>query len=283
MLFGVNTWVWTSPLTTEAFDWLAPHIAEQGFDLIEIPLESIGELDIDHAAERVRTLGLAVSVCAVIGPDRDLIHPDPTVRRHGMAYVRRCIEAAHVLGATNVIGPFYSGVGRLWRSTREERERDLDVLTGELRTLAGYAVEHGTVLCIEPLNRFETSFLNTAEQAIELVDRVDHPACGLMLDTFHVNIEERSAGDAIRAAGQRLRHVHASENDRGAPGSGHLPWQEIAEACHAIGFDGPVVIESFASEVQAIARAAAIWRPVAPSPDALAERGLAFLRSAMTW
>ncbi|MCS7040952.1 MAG: sugar phosphate isomerase/epimerase, partial [Caldilineales bacterium] len=98
------------------------------------------------------------------------------------------------------------------------------------------------------------------------------------LDTFHMNIEEKSLGEAIRAAGPRLKHFHACENDRGAPGSGHVPWNDVAEALRAIGYEGPVVIESFTAKVKSIARAAAIWRALAPTQDDLARDGLAFLR-----
>jgi D-psicose/D-tagatose/L-ribulose 3-epimerase len=154
----------------------------------------------------------------------------------------------------------------------------MDLLVPQLRSLAQMAGDAGVTLCIEPLNRFETSFINLAAQAVELVDRVDHPACQMMLDTFHMNIEERSLGDAIRLAGDRLRHFHACENDRGAPGTGHLPWQDVAQGLADIGYAGPVVIETFTSKVTSIARAAAIWRPLATSQDALAREGLAFLR-----
>jgi D-psicose/D-tagatose/L-ribulose 3-epimerase len=151
-----------------------------------------------------------------------------------------------------------------------------------MRTLAQYAAAHDVVMGIEPLNRFETSFINTHEQVIELVDRVSHPACKVMLDTFHMNIEEKSLGDAIRATGQRLCHLHACENDRGAPGSGHIAWPEVAQALQDIGYDGPVVIESFTAAVQSIAKAAAIWRKLAPTQDALAAEGLAFLRGLLS-
>jgi D-psicose/D-tagatose/L-ribulose 3-epimerase len=160
----------------------------------------------------------------------------------------------------------------------DERERDMELLVRQLRELAAYAGEHGVTLCIEPLNRFETSFLNLAAQGVELIDRVGHPACQLMLDTFHKNIEERSLGDAIRAVGPRLRHLHSCENDRGTPGSGHVPWNEVSAALHDIGYDGPVVIESFTDKVKSIARAAAIWRPLADTQDALAQDGLKHLR-----
>jgi D-psicose/D-tagatose/L-ribulose 3-epimerase len=278
MRFGVNTWVWTSPLTTAELEKLAPRVAEMGFDWIEAPLESIGDLDHKRGADIVRRHGLGVSACAAMGPDRDLIHPDEAIRKNGMAYLRQAIEATHALGGTNLVGPLYAAVGRTWQQTPAERARDLDVLVKNLGELARYAGGYGVILCVEPLNRFETSFINLAEQAIEVVDRVDHPNCQVMLDTFHMNIEEKSLGNAIRAAGKRLRHVHACENDRGAPGSGNVTWNEVAQALKDIKYDGPVVIESFTSKVKSIARAAAIWRSLAPTQDDLARNGLKFLK-----
>ena len=278
MRFGVNTWVWTSPLTTAELEKLAPHVAEMGFDWIEAPLESIGDLDHKRGADIVRRHGLGVSACAAMGPDRDLIHPDEAIRKNGMAYLRQAIGATHALGGANLVGPLYAAVGRTWQQTPAARARDLDVLVKNLGELARYAGDYGVSLCVEPLNRFETSFINLAEQAIEVVDRVDHPNCQVMLDTFHMNIEEKSLGNAIRAAGKRLRHVHACENDRGAPGSGNVTWNEVAQALKDIKYDGPVVIESFTSKVKSIARAAAIWRSLAPTQDDLARDGLKFLK-----
>jgi D-psicose/D-tagatose/L-ribulose 3-epimerase len=282
MKFGVNTWVWVSPLTTDELEKIAPNIAGMGFDLLEVPLESIADMDHACGAAILRDNGLSVSACAAMGPDRDLIHPDQAIRDNGMAYVRQAIDATRTLGATNLVGPLYSAVGRTWQSTQDERNRDTDLLVSQLRSLAEYAGDRGVILCLEPLNRFETSFINLADQAIDVIDRVDHPACQIMLDTFHMNIEECSLGDAIRRTGKRLAHLHACENDRGAPGSGHVPWDDVAKALKDIGYDGPVVIESFTSSVKTIARAAAIWRSLAPSQDALARDGQAFLRKLLS-
>jgi D-psicose/D-tagatose/L-ribulose 3-epimerase len=278
MQFGANTWIWFSPITIEDLTVIVPRMVAAGFDLVELPLESVDGFDYVEAAAIIKDHGLGVSVCAVIGPDRDLIHPDEAIRQNGLAYVRHSIEATQTLGAANLVGPFYSAVGRTWQATPDERARDLDLLVRQLGALASYAADHGVTLCLEPLNRFETSFINLAAQAIEVIDRVDHPACQIMLDTFHMNIEETSLGDAIRAVGPRLRHVHTCENDRGAPGTGHMPWSEIAGALHDIDYAGPVVIESFAAKVESIARAAAIWRPLAPTQDAIAFAGVAFLK-----
>lgn len=278
MKFGINGWVWTSPVNTAEVERLVPHVKKLGFDWFEIPLETIGDVDCPRAAAILRDHGVGVSTCAAMGPDRDLIHPDAAIRENGMNYIKQSVDAAHALGATNLVGPIYSAVGRTWQQTPGERAHDLDVLVPTLKTLAAYAHERGVVLCLEPLNRFETSFINVADQVIEVVDRVGHPGCQVMLDTFHMNIEEKDLGAAIRKAGKRLAHLHACENDRGAPGSGHVPWNSVAAALKEIHYDGPVVIESFTPKVKSIARAAAIWREFEPSPDALAERGGKFLR-----
>ena len=278
MKFGINTWVWTSPLTNEKLKELAPRVAGFGFDWIEVPIEGLDDLDFAEAAATIAGAGLKVSACAAMGPDRDLIHPEAGIRENGMNYLRACIDACKTLGATNLVGPLYSAVGRTWQQTPDDRAKDLDVLVENLCVLATYAGDRGVVLCVEPLNRFETSFINLATQVVEVVDRVNHPACQIMLDTFHMNIEEKSLGDAIRTAGPRLKQVHTCENDRGTPGSGNVTWGEVAKALKDINYDGPVVIESFTPEVKSIARAAAIWRPLASSSDALAEDGLRFLK-----
>ncbi len=278
MRFGVNAWVWTSPLTTAELETLAPHVAQMGFDWIEVPLESLNDLDFRRGAAIIKEHGLGVSCCAAMGPDRDLIHPDPAIRANGMAYIRGAIEATAALGATHLVGPIYSAVGRTWQMTEAERARDTALLVENLSRLAEHAQQYGVVLCIEPLNRFETSFINLATQAVEVVDQVNSPHCQVMLDTFHMNIEEKSLGEAIRTVGPRLKHFHACENDRGAPGSGHVPWDDVAAALQAIGYDGPIVIESFTAKVKSIARAAAIWRALAPTQDDLAREGLTFLR-----
>ena len=282
MQFGVNAWVWVSPLTTEELKQLAPKVADMGFDSIQVPIEGISDLDYETGAAIIRDNGLEVSVCAAMGPDRDLIHEDESIQENGVKYIRHCIDAAAILGGSHVVGPIYSAVGRVWQQTPDERARDIDTLVERLKQLADYAEDKGAVLGIEPLNRFETSLINIVPQAIEVIDRVDSPGCKIMLDSFHMNIEEKSLGDAIRQTGDRLVHFHACENDRGAPGSGNVTWDEIAQALRDINYDGPVVIESFTNKVKTIARAAAIWRAFEPSQDDLARNGLAFLKDLLS-
>jgi D-psicose/D-tagatose/L-ribulose 3-epimerase len=276
MQLGISTWVWTSPATTDVLETLLPHIASLGFDVIELPIETVGQFDVARAGELARAHGLDVSVCAVIGPGRDLLLAGEA--DEGVRYLRSCIDVAQALGSPTVAGPFYSAVGRCWRSTAEERARDVEQVARTLRAVGEYAADRGVTLGVETLNRFETSFLNTTAQAIELIERVDHPSVGLALDVFHLGIEEKHVGDALRAAGRRLVHLQVAENDRGTPGTGSLPWRDVAKALHEIEYTGRVVIETFSDRVEAIARAAAIWRPLAPDSDTLAREGLAFLR-----
>jgi len=276
MQLGVSTWVWTSPATTDVLETLLPHIASLGFDVIELPIETVGQFDVARVGDLARAHRLEISICAVIGPGRDLLVAGEA--DEGVRYLRSCIDVAQTLDSPTVAGPFYSAVGRCWRSTADERARDVARVAATLRGLGEYAADRGVMLGVETLNRFETSFLNTTAQALELIDRVDHPSVGLALDVFHLGIEEKHVGDALRAAGDRLVHLQVAENDRGTPGTGSLPWQDIAKALREVGYTGRVVIETFSDRVEAIARAAAIWRPLAPDSDTLAREGLAFLR-----
>jgi D-psicose/D-tagatose/L-ribulose 3-epimerase len=186
-----------------------------------------------------------------------------------------------MLHATALVGPLYAAVGRQWQATPDQRKRDLERCAKNLKQVAKYAEDKGITLAMEPLNRFETSFINLTEQALELVRMIDSPRVKLMMDTFHANIEEKSLGKAIEAAGSLLVHMHANENDRGTPGTGHVAWTEIAAALKKVKFSGALVIESFSTEVKEIARAAAVWRPLAATPDILAKDGLAFLKKLM--
>ena len=279
--FGANTWIWVSPATDERLAELAPQVAVMGFDLIELPVETPGDWDPDRTAELLGGLGLGATVCVAMGPDRDLVSADRATVASTQAYLRACIDAEATLGGSVVAGPIYAPVGRTGHLDAGERATLVDRLVESLRPLADYAGERGVRLAVEPLNRFETSLLNTAAQVMEVVERVDSPACGVLLDTFHMNVEEKRLDAAIREVGARLVHLHACGTDRGTPGEDHIDWPAIAAALTDIGYGGAVVIESFTGENRTIATAASIWRPLATSQDAIAADGLAFLRGAL--
>ncbi len=279
MQVGINLWVWGAPITTEYIQETVPQAAGMGFDGVEIPLVEPTELDHDRTARLLEDHGLDATAVVAMSADRDLLHDDPTVRENGRQYLRDCIDAAAAVGASRLGGPLYAAVGRTWRMTDAERAAAVEQVVEELAELSAHAAEREVTLCVEPLNRFETSFLNTVEQGIEVVDRVDNPHCQLLLDTFHMNIEEKSLPVAIQAAGDRIGYVHACGNDRGAPGNGHIDWDGVARALADVGYDDTAVIESFTPAVDSIAEAAAVWRPLEPSQDDLARDGLANLRA----
>jgi D-psicose/D-tagatose/L-ribulose 3-epimerase len=273
---GVNAWVWVSPPTDESITAIAPRVKAMGFDVLELGLENPGDWDPARMAEVFAANDLGATVCAAMGPGRDLTDPDTVASTQD--YLRACIDAVVALGGNVVAGPIYTPVGKTWQMDTAERAATIDRLLEGLKPLADYAGERGVTLGIEPLNRFETSLLNTAEQTMEVVDRLDSPAVGVLLDTFHMNIEEKDQSAAIRLVGDKLVHFHACGSDRGAPGADHIAWDAIAAALGDIGYTGPLVIESFTPDNQTIARAAAIWRPLAVTQETLAEEGLAFLR-----
>jgi D-psicose/D-tagatose/L-ribulose 3-epimerase len=275
---GANTWIWVSPLTDDRLAQLAPRIGEMGFDAVELQVENPGDWDPGRAAEVLEEHELGASLCAVMPPGRDLLGDDGEVAST-QDYLRHCVDVAARIGSRAVGGPIYSAVGRTWLLDPAEWRRTIERLVEALRPVAEYAGDHGVALALEPLNRYETSLINTAEQGLEVVDALDSDALGLLLDTYHMNIEEKSPADAIRLAGSRLVHVHACGSDRGTPGADHLDWGAIAAALRDVDYEGQVSIESFTSENETIAVAASIWRPLAPSQDALARDGLAFLRT----
>jgi D-psicose/D-tagatose/L-ribulose 3-epimerase len=273
---GVNSWVWVSPPADANIAGIALRVKAMGFDVLELGVENPGDWDPERVAEILTSAGLGSSLCAAMGEDRDLT--DPKLVSSTQEYVRYCIDAAATIGANVVAGPLYTPVGKTWQMNDTERAAIVDRLVEGLRPLVDYAGERGVRLAVEPLNRFETSFLNTAAQTMEVVDRLDSPAVGVLLDTFHMNIEEKDQAAAIHLVGDKLAHFHACGNDRGAPGADHIAWEAITAALGETGYDGAVVIESFTPDNQTIARAAAIWRPLAATQDALARDGLAFLR-----
>lgn len=277
-VIGVNTWVWESPLTDANLPPLLERIAAMGFDAVELPLENIG----DFSARTVRDAlaGLRPWIVGAMAPGRELVLADDAVITRTQHYLSACIQLAHDVGAPAVCGPFYAHTGRVWRMDAAERERTYEQLRRNLAPLAAEAEAAGVVLGIEPLNRYETSLLNTTAQALDALGPLLGRGVGLALDTYHLNIEERSSAEAVRAAGEHLVHVQVCGNDRGAPGGDQTDWTGIFEALDAVGYTGALNIESFTARNASIATAASIWRPLARTQDQLAEDGLAFLRSA---
>ena len=277
MRIGINTFLFTSPFTTKSVS-LFPRFKRWGFETVEIAIEDPSHIDpatVRAAAERA---GLAIgSVCAAMGPGRDF-RGTAAEQKTAMAYLRALIDQAVALGCPSIIGPMYSVVGKADAVPPPQQKKEWALVVKNLRALARHAEARGVTLCVEPLNRFETDFLNTVDQGLKLLRDVGSPALKLHLDTFHMNIEEKDQAVAIRKAGRHLGHLHACGSDRGTPGGDHIAWPALARALADVRYRGDVVIESFTTDVKVIARAAAIWRRIEPSRDAIAVNGLKFLR-----
>jgi len=279
MRFGINSFLFTSPFTTES-SALFRQFRRWGFDTVEIPIEDPSHIDPAKVRAAADKAGIAIgSVCACMGPGRDF-RGTPEEQATAMTYCKALIDQAVVLGCPSLIGPVYSVVGKADAVEPAQQKQEWALVVKNLKELAAYARAKGVTICIEPLNRFETDFLNTCDQGLRLVRAVKSPAVKLHLDTFHMNIEEKDQAAAIRKAGRLLGHFHACGSDRGTPGGDHIAWPSIVKALKAVGYKGDVVIESFTTDVKVIARAAAIWRRIEPRRNDIAVKGLAFLRKA---
>ncbi|MCT2581637.1 sugar phosphate isomerase/epimerase family protein [Actinophytocola gossypii] len=276
---GVNTWVWTSPLTDAVLAELAVRVKGWGFDVLELPMENPGDWTPAEAARVLRDLGLGATVCLVMPPGRELVRADAATVKSTQDYLYRVVDAAAAVGSGVIAGPAYASVGRTWRMSDVERASAYAELRENLAPVAAYAGTAGVTIAVEPLNRYETSVLNTLGQTIEAI--ADLPHCGVAIDVYHQNIEEADLTGAIRASAGRIAHVQVCGNDRGAPGADHLDWPGILAAVDDAGYLGPLCIESFTGENATIATAASIWRPLAPTQDDLARTGLAHLREVM--
>jgi D-psicose/D-tagatose/L-ribulose 3-epimerase len=215
-----------------------------------------------------------------MGPDRDL-RGNSRQQQTALKYMMAVIDQMVALDCPSLIGPVYSSVGRADAVPAPEYKKQWRAVVKNLKTLCAYAGDKGKKICMEPLNRFETDFINTCDQALNMVADVGSPHLLLHLDTFHMNIEEKDQAKAIRKAGKLLGHFHACGSDRGTPGNDHIKWEPSAAALREIGYDKDVVIESFTSDVKVIARAAAIWRRIEPTRDEIAVKGLKFLRNVL--
>jgi D-psicose/D-tagatose/L-ribulose 3-epimerase len=276
MKYGVNTFIWTANYTP-ADEHLLARIKEAGFDGVEAAIFDPAAFDAPALRRGFEAHGLECTVVSVLNHENNIISDDPAVRARGREHLAGCIRSIAAAGATILAGPLYAPLGHLPGRPRTQAEWDRAVEC--YRSLTRVLEETGVTVAIEPLNRFETYFLNTAADAARFCREVDHPDVGILLDTFHANIEEKDIGKAYRIAGPYLKHVHTCENDRGTPGSGHVEWDDVFAALRDVGYDGWLTIESFGSKIEAIAAAAAIWRDIEPQPDNIAFDGIRFLKS----
>lgn len=280
MRFGVTTYIWSADFTAAQFDVL-PRLRECGFDGVEIPVFRPEAVDVTAVRRALERADMRCEVAAAFVPGLNLAADDADDRHRTITHVTRVIEIAAALGASIVAGPLYTPVG--WLPGRRRTADEWARVVEAYRTIAPVLDAHDVTIAIEPLNRFETYFLNTVADGVALCDAIASPRVGLLFDTFHANIEEKDVARACRAAARHLKHVHTSENDRGTPGSGHVDWPGVFAALRDLHYDGWLTIESFGFALGDLSAAASIWRDIEPDPEAIAFDGIGFLRNNVSW
>ncbi len=280
MKFSINTVLFVSPFTNQNTS-LFRQFKKWGFDAVELLIEDPAHIDPVLVKAELDKCGLRCgSVCAAMNAERDLRGSQKS-QATGVKYLRTLLDQMQILDCPTLGGPLYSYVGRAEAVAPDEYKRQWQAVVKNLKSVTQSAEALGKLVCIEPLNRFETDFINTFDQGLKMIRAVKSPALKLHLDTFHANIEEKYQADAIRRAGKHLGHIHACGSDRGTPGNDHTDWQGISQALKEINYQGDVVIESVTLDVPRIARSAAIWRRMEKTRNEIATDGLKFLKQTL--
>jgi len=277
MQFSINTVLFVSPFKNNDTR-LFKKFRRWGYEAVELLIEDPTHIDPAHVRAELDKTGLRCgSICAAMNSGRDL-RGSVSSQRGGVKYLCTLVDLMAALDCPVLAGPVYSYVGRADYVAPAEHKRQWKMVVRNLKAVTAYAAAKGRLVCFEPLNRFETDFINTVDQGLELIRDVGNPSLKLHLDTFHANIEEKHQDEAIRRAGKFLGHIHACGTDRGTPGNDHTDWRGISAALKSIRYQGDVVLESVTLDVPRIARSAAIWRRMEPTQDEIAVDGLAFLK-----
>ena len=271
---GINLMAWAGSVGPAELG-LLPGIAALGYDGVELPIFAPEAVDVPAVRRALAAAGLACTVSTALPPPALPARPSDRPRRRSTTSTAapRWRRGA---GRRSLCGPLYAPVGAL--PGRPRNAAEWETCVAGLRAAGERAAGHGVILAVEVLNRFETHFLNTAGDAVALLDAVAHPAVRLHLDTFHMNVEEKRLPEALAVGMPHLAHVHAAENDRGSPGSGHVDWAGLREGLLQGGYGGWVVAETFTGTIPEIAAATAIWRPVVADGWTYAREAVAFLR-----
>ena len=277
--FGVSTWLWTSPFTTASAYNLFPKISEMGFDVVEIAVEDPSLINIKEVKQLLKQHNLKADICGAFGPTRDFTHADESVHENCFSYIESCLDLCTEVDTRFFGGPMYSAVGKARMVSPEQRKVEWDLAVKNLRKVCSMAETRGLQIALEPLNRFESDLINTVDDLLRLIKDINHPAAAIMLDGFHMNIEEPDVEEAIIKAGDLLVHMQVSENYRGTPGTGQTRWDAYRLGLEKINYRGTVTIESFTPDNKELAGAVCFWHPMAKDQDEFALEGLKFLKA----
>lgn len=275
MKIGVSAFAWTAQFQ-ERHLHLVPQVKNMGLDGIEVPMFDPEVLPLQRIRDACQAQDLDCSVCAILPGKFNPISPESSTRRKATEHLARCVKAAAAMGCSMLGGPLFAPIGYLpdHRPTKTEWSWAVGAFLALSETLDKYDIN----LSIEPVNRSETFFLRTAADAKRLCQEIGNPRIGVTIDTFHANIEEQNIPDAIRSLGPHIQHIHASENERGPLGRGHVPFPEIVSALKAIGYRGYLMIEGFGYDATEESAPGYLWAQKDVSPEFLAGESHKYLR-----
>jgi D-psicose/D-tagatose/L-ribulose 3-epimerase len=275
MKIGMNLLLWTSHVTPEHAP-IFEKLKTTGFDGVEVPLFEGDEAHYKAVGRELQRAGLSCSTITVCSPDASPVSNDDAERQRALDRLKWCLDMTAAVGGDVLCGPYTAPLGVFSgkEPSEDEKKRAADVL----RVGAEHAAKLDARIAVEFLCRFETYMLNTARDAAAMVKRVDHPALGMLYDTFHANIEEKNPPSALAAVANETIHFHISENDRGTPGTGHVQWRETFRELRKMNYDGWLTIEAFSRVLPELAAATRVWRDFFPTTDEVYQRGFQFIR-----
>ena len=276
--FGVDTFIWSEAFSEKDL-WVIPKAKELGFEVLDISISKPDSFPTQLVKEKIKETGLEVVTTTTLGKETNLISDDPAIRKNGIQFMKKMVDINVELGSPIIGGVVYAAWGYLSGKPRTQQEWDWSIAS--MKEIARYAQEKSSIaICVEPVNRFETHFLNIAEDAVRYCQEVGYENIKVHLDSFHMIREETSFREAVKTCGKKyLGYVHVCENNRGIPGTGLVPWKEFFLALKEINYTGPMVIESFDPSFEELNRQCAIWRKLADSGEELAVQGLKHLRA----
>jgi D-psicose/D-tagatose/L-ribulose 3-epimerase len=268
MKFGTYFAYWEQEWNAD-YKFYADKAARLGFDVLEVAAGALAEMDDAELAaikNRARDAKISLTGCIGLPPRYDVSSEDEGVRRAGIEYLKKMLTALEKIDANILGGIIYA----YWPCDYSKpvdkpgaRARSID----SMLKVADFAADRGVLLVLETVNRFEHFLINTSEEAVQMVKDINHPNVKVMLDCFHMNIEEDFIGDAIRAAGKHLGHFHIGECNRKVPGKGHMPWDEMGKALRDIGYGGAVVMEPFVRMGGTVGSDIKVWRDLSGGAD----------------
>ena len=271
MKFGAHAFIWEPEWNEISGQRVISEAARIGLDMVEIPLLHPESFNGEKVRAMLEAKGISAAYSLGLPIDKSL----PDNPELAEKFLKTAIDAISLAGGDTLTGVTYGTLGDL--PGRPPCEADYKVLVKVLRAVADYAAKKNIKIGIEPVNRYETFLINTAEQAVELLDRIDSDNMFVHLDTYHLNIEEESFGKAIRTAGKRMGYIHLSESHRGTPGKGTVDWEDVFGGLRDIHFQGALIMESFVNLNPDIARATCMWREIVKDPETMIRDGVAFL------